>query len=395
MNATRVAIVGGGVTGVGVARDLARRGVDVTLLERGELAAGASGAMHGLLHSGARYAVDDPESARSCIAENLTLREIAPDCIEDTGGLFVSLPDDPDEYLDTLTAACADCDIPTERLTSAEAREREPRLAAEIETALAVPDGAIDPVRLVAATATDAERNGATIHQQTTVTDLVVEDDTVVGVETADGTVRADHVVNAAGAWADGVAELAGVDIEMRASRGAMCVTTDRYADAVLNRCRPKSSGDIVVPSGGHSVLGTTDVTVDDPDEFPKAQWETDLLFEELTPVVPALADADTSHTYWGVRPLYEPRATGESVGFSRDYSVLDHADCDGLAGLTSAVGGKLTTHRAMAESVSDVVCARLGVERESDTATAPLPEPDAAMREYGLSGLLSRTRPE
>ncbi|MDZ7746054.1 MAG: FAD-dependent oxidoreductase [Halobacteriales archaeon] len=393
MHETQVAVIGGGVTGVGVARDLARRGVDATLLERGELAAGASGSMHGLLHSGARYAVEDAESARSCITENRILRDIAPDCIEDTGGLFVSLPADPDDYLDRLEAACADCDIPTERLTGAEAREREPGLASETEAALAVPDGAIDPVGLVAATAADAEANGATIHQQTPVSDVLVEDDAVVGVETSDETIRADHVVNAAGAWADGVARLAGVDIEMRASRGAMCVTADRYADTVVNRCRPKSSGDIVVPSGSHSILGTTDVTVEDPDDFPEEQWETELLFEELTPVLPALADAEVSHTYWGVRPLYEPQATGDSVGFSRDYSVLDHAERDDVAGLTSAVGGKLTTYRAMAESVSDAVCDRLGVARDSDTASAPLPDPDAAMEKYGLSDLVTRTR--
>ncbi|WP_075936480.1 FAD-dependent oxidoreductase [Halosegnis longus] len=393
MHETGVVVVGGGVTGVGVARDLARRGVDVTLLERGELAAGASGSMHGLLHSGARYAVEDAQSARSCITENRVLREIAADCIEDTGGLFVSLPSDPDDYLDRLDAACADVGIETERLTGAEAREREPGLAPATEAALAVPDGAIDPMALVAATAADAEAHGAVIHQQTPVADLVVEDTSVVGVEVGEKTIRADHVVNAAGAWADRVAALAGVDIEMRASRGAMSVTTGRHADTVVNRCRPKSSGDIVVPSDGHSILGTTDVTVEDPDSFATEEWETELLFEELTPVLPALADAELSHTYWGVRPLYEPQATGDSVGFSRDYSVLDHAERDGVAGLTSAVGGKLTTHRAMAESVSDAVCGRLGVDAESDTADAPLPDAATAMKKYDLDSLVTRTR--
>jgi glycerol-3-phosphate dehydrogenase len=393
MHEKGVVVIGGGVTGVGVARDLARRGVDVTLLERGELATGASGAMHGLLHSGARYAVKDAQSARSCITENRVLRDIAADCIEDTGGLFVSLPSDPDDYLDRLESACDEVGIETERLTGTEAREREPGLAPETEAALAVPDGGIDPMALVAATAADAESHGAAIHQQTPVADLLVEDGTVVGVETTDETIRADHVVNAAGAWADRVAALAGVDIEMRASRGAMSVTTGRHADTVVNRCRPKSSGDIVVPSGGHSILGTTDVTVEDPDEFPEEEWEVELLFEELTPVVPALAEAELSHTYWGVRPLYEPEATGDSVGFSRDYSVLDHADRDDVAGLTSAVGGKLTTYRAMAESVSDAVCDRLGVEINSDTAEAPLPDASAAMDKYGLAGLVTRTR--
>ena len=95
---TEVLVIGGGATGVGVARDLALRGVDVTVVERGGLSSGTSGRSHGLLHSGARYADTDPVGARECIAENRVLREIAGDCIRDTGGLFVQLDGDSPEY---------------------------------------------------------------------------------------------------------------------------------------------------------------------------------------------------------------------------------------------------------------------------------------------------------
>ena len=91
-----VLVIGGGSTGVGVARDAAMRGFSTILVERGDLATGTTGRFHGLLHSGGRYAVKDPQAARECIAENVVLRRIAADCIEDTGGLFVTTPiDDP------------------------------------------------------------------------------------------------------------------------------------------------------------------------------------------------------------------------------------------------------------------------------------------------------------
>lgn len=89
-----VIIIGGGATGAGIARDCALRGLSVTLLERHDIATGATGRNHGLLHSGARYAVTDPESARECIAENQILRRIARHCIEPTNGLFITLPED-------------------------------------------------------------------------------------------------------------------------------------------------------------------------------------------------------------------------------------------------------------------------------------------------------------
>jgi len=89
---TEVLVLGGGSTGCGIARDLARRGLEVTLVERGTLTDGTTGRMHGLLHSGGRYAVSDRASARECIEENEVLREIAGHCVEETGGLFVQRP---------------------------------------------------------------------------------------------------------------------------------------------------------------------------------------------------------------------------------------------------------------------------------------------------------------
>ncbi|MFQ6587999.1 FAD-dependent oxidoreductase, partial [Dickeya dianthicola] len=95
---TDVVIIGGGATGAGTARDCALRGLRCLLLERHDIATGATGRNHGLLHSGARYAVTDAESARECIEENQILRRIARHCIEPTDGLFLTLPQDDLNY---------------------------------------------------------------------------------------------------------------------------------------------------------------------------------------------------------------------------------------------------------------------------------------------------------
>src|ERR1700676_5659978 len=101
-----VLVIGGGSTGVGVARDAALRGFSTILVERSDLADGTTGRFHGLLHSGGRYAVKDPSAAVECIAENRILRQIASDCIEDTGGLFVSTPWDDPEFGDLFLQGC-------------------------------------------------------------------------------------------------------------------------------------------------------------------------------------------------------------------------------------------------------------------------------------------------
>src|SRR6056297_4095159 len=142
---TTVLVIGGGGTGVGTARDLAARGVDVTLVERDGLAGGTSGRSHGLLHSGARYAESDPVGTEECIEENCVLRDIAGACLRDTGGLFVQLADDDPAYFEEKRDACEDVGIPSETLDAEAAKAAVPDLSADVERAMEVPDAVVYP----------------------------------------------------------------------------------------------------------------------------------------------------------------------------------------------------------------------------------------------------------
>ena len=101
-----VIIIGGGITGAGTARDCSMRGLRVLLVERHDFTHGATGRNHGLLHSGARYAVTDQESATECIVENKILRRIAPHCVEEHDGLFITLPEDDLAYQKLFVDSC-------------------------------------------------------------------------------------------------------------------------------------------------------------------------------------------------------------------------------------------------------------------------------------------------
>ena len=124
MNEYDVIIVGGGITGAGTARDCALRGLRVLLIERFDIATGATGRNHGLLHSGARYAVTDQESATECIKENMILKKIARHCVDDTSGLFITLPEDDLAYQDTFVKACLAAGINAEVIDPEEAKDR-------------------------------------------------------------------------------------------------------------------------------------------------------------------------------------------------------------------------------------------------------------------------------
>ncbi|MBI4770922.1 MAG: FAD-dependent oxidoreductase [Chloroflexi bacterium] len=140
---TELLVIGGGATGLGAAYDAARRGFKVLLVEKGDLANGASGRYHGLLHSGGRYPLSDPQSARDCAQENAVLRRIVPQAIEDCGGLFVTTPADPPDYAERWAAACRATGVRTEEIQPAVALRDEPLLNPRIARAFRVPDAAV------------------------------------------------------------------------------------------------------------------------------------------------------------------------------------------------------------------------------------------------------------
>ncbi len=387
---TDVVVAGGGATGVAVLRDLALRGVNAVLVERFDLGTGTSGRWHGLLHSGARYAVRDQESARECIEENTVLRRIAPHTVEDIGGLFVLLPGDDEAYAGKFVEGCLASGIPTEELSAAEARRREPLLAPEVKLAFAVPDGGIDSWALLRSMAADAEARGSRVLVRHPVVGVERDGDRITAVRVHDQVAGEDRligcqwVVNAAGAWAGEIGRMAGVPIRMIAGKGVMVVMASRYVRGVVNACRKPADGDIIVPQHEVAILGTTSVQVDSPDDIAVAPADVDRMVDMCAQMVPSLASGRVLRAFAGSRPLYQPESEdgggsdgGDTREVSRTFTVLDHASRDGLGNMLSIVGGKLTTCRQMAEALVDRLAERMGVTEPCRTATEVLPGAD------------------
>jgi glycerol-3-phosphate dehydrogenase len=376
-------IIGGGATGAGLVRDLARRGLRCLLVEKGDLGSGTSGRYHGLLHSGGRYVVEDAPAARECIAENIVLRRIAPACIEDTGGYFVATPDDPDDYVDRFEAACAASGVPCEDVPVANLVRREPALSRSIRRAFRVPDASLEPWQLIEANLADARSRGADVRPYHRVVGMDRSGGRILSVRIADertGTVTRvvpRIVVSAAGAWAGSIARMAGVPLAMSPGKGTMLVFNQRMTDTVINRCHPPADGDIMVPVHSVAILGTTEQNVEDPDRYGIERTEIELLMLEGTKLFPDLARMRLLRAYAGVRPLYkeERPTTDDGRAISRAHVILDHGKRDGLDNFVSIVGGKLTTYRLMAEQAGDVVAAKLGVSEGSSTADEILPD--------------------
>lgn len=374
-----VLVIGAGSTGAATAHDLALRGCAVVVVERGEIASGTTGRNHGLLHSGARYAVKDAESAVECVVERDILARIAPDLLELNGGLFVALNEDDLAYRDRFLDACARCGIPTRELTLAQVRDLEPALSSSCLAAVEVPDGVFDPLHLCLAFLATAESNDATVLPYREVEALVIRASSVEGAIVRDRrtgervTLEADIIVNATGPWADRIAALAGVEVPVAPTAGVMVAVNGRYVDRVINRMAPPGDGDIVLPQRRTVVIGTSSWSVADPDAIAIPAEHVALMLERGRALVPRLQEGQTRAVFAAARPLVG-RVGGADAGreLSRTFQCFDHA-ADGVDGFVTIIGGKTTTARAMAEKVSDVVCAKLGVTAACTTRTVPL----------------------
>lgn len=373
--APSVAVIGGGATGCAVARDLALRGIRVTLIEAGDLGAGTSSRFHGMLQSGARYALSDTVYAAECMRERRIVASLIPEAVEPVGGLFVSLRQESPDYASRFFEGCRTAQIPVEEIDPVEVMRSEPHLSRDIVRAFTVPDASINPWCLLNALAADIERRGGTVLRNHRVQAIYLQNGRAreVDIEGEGGrrTVSVDAVVNAAGPWTRKVAALVGQSVDLELTKGSILVLAHRIVGQIVNRCRPATSHDIIVPTGTVSLFGTTSETVEDPSTTRVHAEEVQALLDGAMPLIPKIRSFRALRVWAGVRPLIKPADWPMGQPLPRRHKVVDHSE-QGLAGFISVCGGSLTTHRSMAENVGDHICRQLGWNAPSSSATTP-----------------------
>jgi glycerol-3-phosphate dehydrogenase len=364
MTNRHVVVIGAGSTGAAIAHDLALRGLRVTLVDRFGPASGTTGHNQAQLHSGARYVVNDPHSARECAEENSILRKLMPHALELNDGLFIALNEEHLSYRESFLEGCAQCNIPAEEISPTEALQLEPSLNPDLLAAIRIPDGVFDPYRFTLSFIAMALKNGATFLPFTEV----------ISIEPAKGKARVhrkatntvieldcDAIVNAAGPWAPKIAEMAGVKLSLEPSAGVMVTLGKRLCNMVINLLAPPGDGDIIVPQRNTSILGTTSWTVEDPDNIPIQPDHVDRLLALAESMIPGSSRVPVRGVMAAARPLIkDPSTTGRAS--TRGDRSYDHAQ-EGAPGFFSIIGGKTTTARLMAEKISNMVCAYLGVQ--------------------------------
>ncbi|WP_291764725.1 FAD-dependent oxidoreductase [Caldivirga sp. UBA161] len=370
-----VVVIGGGVNGLFATLDLSLRGFQVMLLERSVIGSGASGRMHGLLHSGARYVATDPKAAVECAEENRIIAGIAPHAVEDTGGYYVAVDKDDEEYVEQFIKGLRAVNINYREVNPEDALREEPNLNPEVKAVVEVPDKVVFAKDLMFSVAVSAYREGALIIQGAEVVGLNVSGDSINEVVVKDHVagdvrrIRPRIIVVTAGPWTYRVVKMVNIDVDMMPTMGVMVVYNRRLTRRVINRMRMPSDGDILLPYASSSIVGTTAVIVDDPDNLTISDDDVNFLASEGSRMVPALRKVSVVRAYASVRPLIKMPGVNAREA-ARDFAIIKH---EKPSNLVSVIGGKFTTGRLVGERLSDEVSGLLGSSKGSMTRDHPL----------------------
>jgi len=380
-----VVVIGGGVTGAGVARDLSLRGLSVLLLEKGDWGAGTSGASSWMIHGGPRYLEFDWETTRLSTQDAGYIVTIARNLVYRVLFLIPVLPHDKNN-IERMETAMEVYDRfqplkkahPHRRLTREEALRAEPGLTPEMVGAVTMEEWGVDPHRLVFANVQDAVAHGARALNHTRVTALIRDAGKVIGARyrTADGVeseARARVIVNASGPWSPETAAMADVKVELRPAKGIHIVYPHRISNFSISAESIDGRDLLMVAHGGFTLVGTTDDDFyGDLDSVDVIEDEVDYLVQGIERVFPSIRQYRAVRTTAGVRPtLFKWRRYEDEL--SRRYEVIDHSE-QGADGFISIAGGKLSMYRLMAEETSDAVCRKLGHQARCETSVRPLP---------------------
>jgi glycerol-3-phosphate dehydrogenase len=380
-----VCVIGGGVTGAGIARDLSLRGLSVLLLEKGDWGAGTTGSSSWMIHGGLRYLEFDWDTTRLSCLDAGHIVTIARNLVYRVVFIVPVLPHDRNN-IERVETAMEVYDRfqplkkahPHRRLTPEEARLAEPGLSSEIVGAVTSEEWGIDPHRLVYANVEDAVAHGARALNHSRVIDLIRDGGKVIGVKYRgpDGAVteaRARVVVNASGPWSPEVSGMAGVPVSLRPAKGIHLIYPHRISNFSIIAESVDGRDLLMVAHDGFTLLGTTDDDFyGDLDSVDVLEDEVEYLLQGFERVFPSIRSYHPVRTTAGVRPtIFKWRRYEDEL--SRRYEVIDHA-AQGVEGFVTIAGGKLSMYRLMAEETSDAVCKKLGHQAPCTTATQPLP---------------------
>jgi glycerol-3-phosphate dehydrogenase len=383
-----VLVVGGGIAGTGVARDLALRGADTILVEKEDFGSGTTSKSSRLIHGGLRY-LETMEFGlvREGLKERETLLHIAPHLVKP---LMFAMPvyENSRRGKTILGAALTAYDmlsygksLPNHSYISrGEALKILPYINEKgLKGAFTYFDAQADMVeRLCLENALDAEAHGAIVLNHTALNGLKIKDRKIIAasIYAEDGNISVIEpsvIINATGPWLDiFLRDKAGIEgRNMTTTKGVHIISEGDTNCALVINSHEDGRVMFVIPWMGRLLIGTTDTKFEGKPEDATARIsDVRYILDKLERYAPGIR-IDESMAYSGLRPLARKDVANPSK-ISRNYKIIDHS-AEGIENMVSIAGSKITEYRSMSEKVGDIVSKILGIKSKSYTAETPL----------------------
>ena len=385
-------VVGGGIIGAGIARDAALRGLRTLIVDKVDFACGTTSRSSRLIHGGLRYLKRlELGLVRQDLRERDVLLSIAPHLVHPLSFIIPLTRGSPLQRL-ALPFGLMLYDflywrksLPShQRLTRRETLDFEPGLEPKGLLGSYLYHDCQVPFaeRLCLENVLSAAEHGTTVVNHAKVTGFLRDGNSISGVVVQDQIsgetyqMKARIVVNAAGHWVDSVRDVLGKGSRpmIRRTKGIHLLTPKFTHNAVVLFALSDARLFFVTPWQNYSLIGTTDTDyTGDLDSVEAEAKDVTYLLKEVQSIFPNVSSGDIFYTYAGLRALaYSKNRRPEDV--SRTHKLVDHEREDGISGLVSVLGGKITAYRAVAEQTMDLVCHKLAAKAPCTTAEVPLP---------------------
>lgn len=377
-----VAVIGGGILGVSVARDCAMRRLSVALFEKDDFASGTTGAGTGILSGEPHWLSTDPQATRVACEEINVFQRIAPNLLTRVPILFPVHKSQPRYDLDRLQAladlydhyASAKAGRPHVRLSGKDMQAIEPGFSSDCQGAISLDEWTTDPARITIATARSAAAAGASLYKGVRVDKVETQGGRLIGVRvTPNGAspvlVRARTVVNAAGPWGPAFTPVRSV--EFRLYRRSYLFLERRLTDIAVACPVPHRADPVYFfPRDGISIIGPSESPFSgDPETAQVTADEANQLIDIVGKYFPSI----TSHRFTSAVSGIHCRIFDIQNPEGNRQATFDHAS-DGVDGLYTLVGGGLTRARRLAEQVTNAVCKKLRQRERCRTHLESLP---------------------
>jgi glycerol-3-phosphate dehydrogenase len=379
----KIGIIGGGIAGLAIARDALINGIDVIILEKSENLEGASINNGAVLHSGARYLVENKKIAKLCLEENRRIRKIAPFATGKRNGIFLTEKDLDPKIEKTFINTAAEIGMPLRRISLLELKGKINFLSPNIKYGYETPDTIFNPYILTQAYIKDIEFRGGEILFGSELTSVKPNLKQIeLGYQGESRKMKktnVDFLINCTGKDLSKVARLFGSKIEVDNIEGAMYISREVFSDHFLTICGVNFDGNAIVPIKGASSIGSTWITKEQSEKTLE-----DKVRNNVQRLVNKEVIFDEKSTIRAFRTHFK---SNDHTRSAIDYGIYDHSE-EGIKNIFSILPGKFVLHRMVAEETLDRVLATNNLKRKGKTSQYELKMPTTELKkmiEYTL----------